>query len=86
MQANPRPRQVSRAVYVLMLSGLMIPPAVVPTIWLLQGVNLFKTLNGMILIQVAYGMGFTVLLYRNFIGTIPRELDEAAIIDGAKPW
>lgn len=81
-----RPTLVTRAVYILMLSGLMIPPAVVPTIWLLQGINLFKTLNGMILIQVAYGMGFTVLLYRNFIGTIPRELDEAAIIDGAKPW
>lgn len=81
-----RPSPVTRAVYFVALSGLMIPPAVVPTIWLLQGINLFKTLNGMILIQVAYGMGFTVLLYRSFIGTIPRELDEAALIDGAKPW
>jgi raffinose/stachyose/melibiose transport system permease protein len=40
----------------------------------------------MILIQVAYGLGFTVPLYRAFISTIPRDLDEAAIIDGAKPW
>ncbi|RZA18153.1 MAG: carbohydrate ABC transporter permease, partial [Proteobacteria bacterium] len=39
-----------------------------------------------ILIQVAYGMSFSVLLYRSFISTIPRDLDEAAIIDGAKPW
>lgn len=81
-----RPSRVTRAVYLLILSGLMIPPAVVPTIWLLQGLNLFKTLHGMILIQVAYSLGFTVLLYRAFIATIPRELDEAAIIDGAKPW
>ncbi|MBP0484782.1 carbohydrate ABC transporter permease [Sagittula salina] len=81
-----RPSPVSRFVYVLILSGLMIPPAVVPTIWVLQGINLFKTLQGMILIQVAYGLGFTVLLFRAFIATIPRELDEAAIIDGAKPW
>ena len=81
-----RPSPVTRIIYIVTLSGLMIPPAVVPTIWLLQGINLFKTLNGMILIQVAYGLGFTVLLYRNFIGTIPKELDEAAIIDGAKPW
>ncbi|WP_323765978.1 carbohydrate ABC transporter permease [Marinovum sp.] len=81
-----RPSTVTRIVYMVALSGLMIPPAVVPTIWLLQSVGLFKTLNGMILIQVAYGLGFTVLLYRSFIGTIPRELDEAAIIDGAKPW
>ena len=81
-----RPGLTTRVVYVVALSGLMIPPAVVPTIWLLQEINLFKTLTGMIFIQVAYGMGFTVLLYRNFIGTIPRELDEAALIDGAKPW
>lgn len=81
-----RPSIVSKIVYIVALSGLMIPPAVVPTIWLLQGINMFKTLHGMILIQVAYGMGFTVLLYRSFIGTIPRELDEAAVIDGAKPY
>jgi raffinose/stachyose/melibiose transport system permease protein len=66
--------------------GLMMPPAVVPTIWLLQGIGLFKSMAGMILIQVAYNMSFSVLLYRAFISTIPRDLDEAALIDGAKPW
>lgn len=81
-----RPSTATRIVYAVALSGLMIPPAVVPTIWVLQGLHLFKTLQGMILIQVAYGMGFTVLLFRAFVATIPRDLDEAAIIDGAKPW
>jgi raffinose/stachyose/melibiose transport system permease protein len=69
----------------LILAGLMIPPAVVPTIWLLQGLKLFGTLQGMILIQVAYNLPFSIILYRAFIATIPRELDEAAIIDGARP-
>jgi raffinose/stachyose/melibiose transport system permease protein len=81
-----RPSRWSRVIYAFVLAGLMIPPAVVPTIWVLQGLGLFKTLHGMILIQVAYGLGFTVLLYRAFISTIPRDLDEAAIIDGARPW
>lgn len=67
------------------LAGLMIPPAVVPTIWLMQILNLFKTLHGLILIEVAYNLSFAVILFRNFIATIPRELDEAAIIDGARP-
>jgi ABC-type glycerol-3-phosphate transport system permease component len=66
-------------------AGLMIPPAVVPTIWVLQGLGLFKTIPGMVLIQVAYGLPFSILLYRAFIATVPRELDEAAIIDGATP-
>ncbi|WP_062120034.1 carbohydrate ABC transporter permease [Aureimonas sp. AU40] len=69
----------------LVLAGLMIPPAVVPTIWLLQQIGLFATLPGMVLIQVAYNISFCVILYRAFIATLPRELDEAAIIDGAKP-
>lgn len=69
----------------LVLAGLMIPPAIVPTIWVLQSLGLFKTLHGMVLIQVAYGLPFSILLYRAFIATIPRELDEAAIIDGARP-
>jgi raffinose/stachyose/melibiose transport system permease protein len=70
----------------LLLVGLMMPPAVVPTIWLLQSIGLFKSVVGMILIQVAYNLSFSSLLYRSFIATIPRDLDEAAIIDGAKPW
>jgi raffinose/stachyose/melibiose transport system permease protein len=76
----------NKVIYGFVLAGLMIPPAVVPTIWVLQGLSLFKTLHGMVLIQVAYGLAFTVLLYRSFVATIPRDLDEAARIDGAKPW
>lgn len=75
----------NRLVEFFVLMGLIVPPAVVPTIWLLQTLHIFKTLYSMIFIQVAYGLGFGVLLFRNFIGTIPRDLDEAAIIDGARP-
>jgi raffinose/stachyose/melibiose transport system permease protein len=69
----------------LVLSGLIIPPAVVPTIWVLQGLGLFRTMPGLILIEVAFGLSFSILLFRAFIATIPRDLDEAAIIDGAGP-
>jgi len=69
----------------LVLAGLIIPPAVVPTIWVLQKLGLFRTMPGLILVEVAFGLSFVILLFRAFIGTIPRELDEAAIIDGAGP-
>jgi raffinose/stachyose/melibiose transport system permease protein len=74
-----------RLVELVVLSGLIIPPAVVPTIWVLQKLSLFNTLPGLILIEVAFGMSFCILLFRAFISTIPRELDEAATIDGAGP-
>jgi raffinose/stachyose/melibiose transport system permease protein len=69
----------------LVLAGLIIPPAVVPTVWVLQELSLFKTLQGLILIEVAFGLSFSILLFRAFVATIPRELDEAAVIDGAGP-
>jgi raffinose/stachyose/melibiose transport system permease protein len=75
----------NRLADVLILSGLIIPPAIVPTVWVLQKVGLFKTLPGLILIEVAFGMSFCILLFRAFIATIPRDLDEAATIDGAGP-
>jgi raffinose/stachyose/melibiose transport system permease protein len=80
-----RPSKWTRVVDVLILSGLIIPPAVVPTVWVLQEINLFKTLTGLILIEVAFHLSFCILLFRAFIATIPRELDEAATIDGAGP-
>jgi raffinose/stachyose/melibiose transport system permease protein len=67
------------------MAGLIIPPAVVPTIWVLQELHLFKTLPGMILIEATYGLSFCILLFKNFVGTVPRELDEAAVLDGAGP-
>ena len=67
----------------LVLAGLIMPPAVVPTIWVLQKLGLFRTMPGLILVEVAFGLSFCILLFRAFIASIPKELDEAAIIDGA---
>jgi raffinose/stachyose/melibiose transport system permease protein len=69
----------------IMLAGLIIPPAVVPTIFLLQWLHLYKTLLGLILVEVAFTMPFATLIFRAFMANIPRELDEAAIMDGAPP-
>ena len=68
------------------LAGLIVPPAVVPTIWVLQRLRLFGTLPGMILIEATFGLSFSILLFRAFVRNIPRELDEAAVIDGAGPF
>jgi raffinose/stachyose/melibiose transport system permease protein len=67
------------------LAGLIVPPAVVPTIWLLQGLGIFKTLFSGVLVEATFGLSFSILLFRAFVATIPRELDEAAVIDGSGP-
>jgi len=77
-----RPGKVSEIANLVVLSGLVVPPAIVPTIWVLQRLHLFKTLPGLIFIEVAYSASFSILIYRAFINSIPREIDEAASVDG----
>ncbi len=62
--------------------GLMVPPSIMPTIWIMQGLQLYKTMPGMILIETALTIPFTTMLYRSFVATIPIELEEAAMVDG----
>ncbi|MFZ0529544.1 MAG: carbohydrate ABC transporter permease [Propionicimonas sp.] len=80
-----RKSRINWLINTFVLAGLIIPPAVVPTIWVMQSLGIFKTLPGLVLIEVAFGLSFTVLTMRAFVATIPREIDEAAIVDGAGP-
>ncbi|WP_070042103.1 carbohydrate ABC transporter permease [Robinsoniella peoriensis] len=70
----------------LIMFGLMVPAAILPTIWVLQKIGLYKTLCGMIFIEVALQMPFTIMLYRGFMSSIPLELEEAGYIDGCSRW
>jgi raffinose/stachyose/melibiose transport system permease protein len=80
-----RQDRVAAIVSSIMLAGLIIPPAVVPTIFLLQWLGIYKTLFGMIMVEVAFTLSFATLIFRAFMGSIPKEIDEAAIMDGASP-
>jgi raffinose/stachyose/melibiose transport system permease protein len=77
-----RPGKLSNFANLVVLAGLIVPPAIVPTIWVLQRIHLFKTLPGLVFIEIAYSASFSILIYRAFISSIPREIDEAAAVDG----
>lgn len=78
--------RIGSVVTALMLAGLIIPPAIVPTIYVLQTIGLFKSLIGLTLVEIAFQLPFSVLIFRTFVSSIPREIDEAAIIDGASSF
>ncbi|MBN1310484.1 MAG: carbohydrate ABC transporter permease [Anaerolineae bacterium] len=77
--------RVASVASAIMLAGLIIPPAVVPTIFTLQWLGIYKTVFGLIMVEVAFQLPFAVIVLRAFMASIPRELDEAAIMDGASP-
>lgn len=70
----------------LIMAGLMVPAAILPTIWVLQRLNLYKTLWGMIFVEAALQIPFTIMLFRGFMGSIPVELEEAGYMDGCSRW
>ncbi|WP_077623357.1 carbohydrate ABC transporter permease [Sediminibacillus massiliensis] len=81
-----RRQGLSKKLNYVILAGLMIPPSIVPTIWVLQTIGVFKTMPGIIFLESALHFSFAALLYTAFVATIPKELDEAALIDGCGPF
>jgi multiple sugar transport system permease protein len=67
----------------------MVPPAVlcVPvfTIWTYQ-FGLTNTLSGVILVYTAINLPFVIWILQSFIVQVPRQLEEAARVDGANPY
>jgi len=70
----------------IVLAGLMTPLSVVPTYWVLSQLHLANTLPGLVLVEVAVMFPVSTMLYKGYLASIPREIDEAAIVDGCGPW
>ncbi|MFH8728822.1 carbohydrate ABC transporter permease [Streptomyces termitum] len=69
----------------LVVVGLLVVPVqigLLPVAKLFGAVGLFGTVAGVVLFHVAYGLPFGVFLLRNFFAEIPREMLEAARLDG----
>ncbi len=73
----------------VLIVALMVVPlqmALIPVASLYGAVGLFNTIPGVVLFHVAFGLPFAIFLMRNFYTGIPRDLLEAARIDGANEW
>ena len=73
----------NRLIYVFFAMGLMVPVSNVTIVKVLRVLNIYNTLFGTILVFIALIMPLSVFLYYGFIAGIPKELDEAAIVDDA---
>jgi N-acetylglucosamine transport system permease protein len=78
----------ARAIYYLMLAGLTFPIflAIVPLFFILKNIGLINTLPGLIMVYVAFALPFTVFFLYAFFRTLPDDVYEAALIDGAGEW
>lgn len=77
-----------KLVFIVILASLMIPVQVVlvPFYKTIIGIGLLNTRAGLILSYTAFFLPFSVYLMTAFYAGLPRELTEAARIDGARFW
>ena len=70
------------------LAGLMLPIrlGILPLFFLMRSLGLLDTPWSLILVYAASGLPFTIFVLANFFETLPRELEEAARLDGASEF
>ena len=71
-------------IYLIFTAGLMFPltVAILPLYLMIHDMGLVGNYFGLILPQVAFGLPLTVVIMRPFVAALPKELEEAAFIDG----
>lgn len=72
------------AVFVFFLMGMMLPHqmALIPLNRAFSACNLVNNYGALFVVYVGFGIGYGVLVFRGFMRTIPKDLDDAAYIDG----
>ncbi len=75
-------------IFLFFLVGMMLPfqAALVPINVAFSRLNLLNTYFGLFYVYVGFGISYGILILRGFFRAIPREIDEAASIDGCNKW
>ena len=77
--------KLNRFLYYFFILGIALPINYISTMKVMVGLNLMNTRIGVILLYAAIGIPFSMFVAYGFISTVPKEMDEAAIIDGCSP-
>jgi raffinose/stachyose/melibiose transport system permease protein len=75
-------------VYYLIISGLFIPvqAIILPLFKLMKTFHLLNSLFGLALVYISANLPLSMMLFAGFFKSIPRELEEAAVVDGCGPY
>lgn len=76
-----------RVIYLLIVAGFAVPvqAVLIPLYQLISGAGMLNSLFAIVLPYAAYGIPFTIVLFYAFFLDFPRELEEAALLDGCRP-
>jgi multiple sugar transport system permease protein len=77
-----------RLLFGLLLIGLMVPTMMllIPQFLLAKQLGMLDSLTGLVFFYTGGNLALNTFLLRSFFQDIPRELEEAMVVDGAGPW
>lgn len=77
--------RLNKMMYFYLIMGIAMPTNFVTLMKMMQWTSLINTQLGIIILMTASAIPFSVFLIYGFVGSVPRELDEAGIVDGCGP-
>lgn len=77
--------RANKIIYFIIVLGITMPVNFIALIKVMQVLQLINTKPGIILLYASIQTPFNVFLIYSFVGKIPRDIDEAAVIDGCSP-
>ena len=77
-----------RFLFYMFLSGMLFPVflALAPLFNMVNQLKMLNTFHGLIIVYIAYSLPFTIFFLTGFFKTLPTEIEESAIMDGANPY
>lgn len=77
---------LNKAIYTFFLAGMIVPVQMIALVQVLQKIRLMDNYFGLIMVYTAMFIPQTVFMVYGFMSTVPKDMDEAALVDGAGPW
>ncbi|MFT4212925.1 MAG: carbohydrate ABC transporter permease [Microbacterium sp.] len=78
--------KVLKVTYYLSVLSIVLPPAIIPTVFVLMNLGINGTIVGYLLTSVGTRLGIITFLATGFVRTLPDDFEDAAAIDGANKW
>ncbi|MCA1039210.1 carbohydrate ABC transporter permease [Bacillus infantis] len=82
------PGRFSRVLFILFVSAMVIPfqTVMIPLMKLGGALNITNSIPGLIMMYFGFGVPLSLFLYHGFVKTVPREIEESALIDGCSQF
>ncbi|MCI8691565.1 MAG: carbohydrate ABC transporter permease [Lachnospiraceae bacterium] len=76
----------NKKIYAFFMAGMIIPLQMIALVQVLQKIRLLDSYLGLILVYAAMFIPQSVFMVSGFVNTVPKDMDEAGIVDGCGPW